>query len=195
MIFGPLRSVKVARSGRTSPRFSSTRPTSLSLRERPSSTLLSSGILFSATSRRRGTASREHDLCSPCFSVARLGLLSVRCTSRSLIVDDVERYRGTSTSQLSSSPCLAPSWLAHPLALVAARLLPLCALCFTSTLLSSCRKLKLLRGGRCALGGIDQLRLPLLASQYQRSGDSGDYTKAASWYPNGTWVDPLPGPA
>ncbi|CAE6453930.1 unnamed protein product [Rhizoctonia solani] len=30
---------------------------------------------------------------------------------------------------------------------------------------------------------------------YQRNGISGDYTKAATLLPNGTWVDPLPGPS
>ncbi|KAG8702827.1 hypothetical protein FRC09_004516 [Ceratobasidium sp. 395] len=30
---------------------------------------------------------------------------------------------------------------------------------------------------------------------YQRDGQSGDYTKAAVLFPNGTWSDPLPGPS
>ncbi|CAE6524352.1 unnamed protein product [Rhizoctonia solani] len=30
---------------------------------------------------------------------------------------------------------------------------------------------------------------------YQRDGISGDYTKAATLFPNGTWLDPLPGPS
>ncbi|KAF8761219.1 LCCL domain [Rhizoctonia solani] len=30
---------------------------------------------------------------------------------------------------------------------------------------------------------------------YQRDGVSGDYTKAATLFPNGTWLDPLPGPS
>ncbi|KAI0800865.1 hypothetical protein C8Q74DRAFT_1192364 [Fomes fomentarius] len=30
---------------------------------------------------------------------------------------------------------------------------------------------------------------------YTSSGASGDFTKAATLYPNGTWVDPLPGPS
>ncbi|KAG9127371.1 hypothetical protein FRC07_014535 [Ceratobasidium sp. 392] len=30
---------------------------------------------------------------------------------------------------------------------------------------------------------------------YQRDGQSGDYTKAAILFPNGTWSDPLPGPS
>ncbi|KAH7345199.1 hypothetical protein B0J17DRAFT_638788 [Rhizoctonia solani] len=30
---------------------------------------------------------------------------------------------------------------------------------------------------------------------YQRDGISGDYTKAATLLPNGTWLDPLPGPS
>jgi hypothetical protein len=31
--------------------------------------------------------------------------------------------------------------------------------------------------------------------KFQQGGASGDYTKAATLWPNGTWVDPLPGPA
>ncbi|CUA77503.1 putative protein YIL067C [Saccharomyces cerevisiae S288c] [Rhizoctonia solani] len=30
---------------------------------------------------------------------------------------------------------------------------------------------------------------------YQRDGVSGDYTKAATLFPNGTWLEPLPGPS
>ncbi|QRV90913.1 LCCL domain protein [Ceratobasidium sp. AG-Ba] len=30
---------------------------------------------------------------------------------------------------------------------------------------------------------------------YQRDGQSGDYTKSAVLFPNGTWIDPLPGPS
>ncbi|QRW05003.1 LCCL domain protein [Ceratobasidium sp. AG-Ba] len=30
---------------------------------------------------------------------------------------------------------------------------------------------------------------------YQRDGQSGDYTKSAVLFPNGTWTDPLPGPS
>ncbi|EJD55071.1 hypothetical protein AURDEDRAFT_109546 [Auricularia subglabra TFB-10046 SS5] len=30
---------------------------------------------------------------------------------------------------------------------------------------------------------------------FQRNGASGDYTKAATLWPNGTWIDPAPGPA
>ncbi len=31
--------------------------------------------------------------------------------------------------------------------------------------------------------------------QYTSSGTSGDFTMAATLYPNGTWVDPAPGPS
>ncbi|KAG8971391.1 hypothetical protein FRC05_011070, partial [Tulasnella sp. 425] len=30
---------------------------------------------------------------------------------------------------------------------------------------------------------------------YQRDGVSGDFTRAAVWYPNGTFIDPAPGPS
>jgi hypothetical protein len=35
----------------------------------------------------------------------------------------------------------------------------------------------------------------LLSDQYSKSGESGDYTKAATLLANGTWINPLPGPA
>lgn len=35
----------------------------------------------------------------------------------------------------------------------------------------------------------------LTATKFQSQGTSGDFTKAAVWYPNGTWVDPAPGPS
>jgi hypothetical protein len=31
--------------------------------------------------------------------------------------------------------------------------------------------------------------------KFQNSGVSGDFTKAATLWPNGTWTDPLPGPS
>lgn len=39
------------------------------------------------------------------------------------------------------------------------------------------------------------LSMPDVFHQFQRSGSSGDFSKAATLWPNGTWVDPLPGPS
>ncbi|KAG8720519.1 hypothetical protein FRC08_018953 [Ceratobasidium sp. 394] len=45
------------------------------------------------------------------------------------------------------------------------------------------------------LGGL-QAGIPhFFRLAYQRDGQSGDYTKAAILFPNGTWSDPLPGPS
>ncbi|CAE6429360.1 unnamed protein product [Rhizoctonia solani] len=46
-----------------------------------------------------------------------------------------------------------------------------------------------------SLSGLQVGIIHFFRLAYQRDGVSGDYTKAATLFPNGTWVDPLPGPS
>ncbi|KAG8744691.1 hypothetical protein FRC10_009605 [Ceratobasidium sp. 414] len=52
--------------------------------------------------------------------------------------------------------------------------------------------------GQALLYGLGELQAGIphfFRLAYQRDGQSGDYTKAAILFPNGTWSDPLPGPS
>lgn len=42
---------------------------------------------------------------------------------------------------------------------------------------------------------ISLLFLLLIIVQYTSDGVAGDFTMPATLWPNGTWVDPLPGPS
>jgi hypothetical protein len=42
---------------------------------------------------------------------------------------------------------------------------------------------------------ISLLFLLLIIMQYTSNGAAGDFTMPATLWPNGTWVDPLPGPS
>ena len=90
-----------------------------------------------------------------------------------LLVDDVERYVGTALNYSLSA--LDPT-LIHFFRL-AVGILP-----------SSCIAFPHYR----RLLTHTSLPLPL---QFTSEGSAGDFTKAATLYPNGTWVDPLPGPS
>lgn len=80
----------------------------------------------------------------------------------SLLIDDVERLRGTATS---FSLALLDQTLPHFFRLaVSQSILPV----------------------RSALTDYD-------VDQFTSGNDVGDYTKAASFFPNGSWVDPPPG--
>lgn len=46
-----------------------------------------------------------------------------------------------------------------------------------------------------SLAGLETGITHFFRLAYQRDGVSGDFTKAATLFPNGTWLDPLPGPS
>ena len=81
----------------------------------------------------------------------------------SLLIDDVERFRGTATN---FSLALLDQGLPHFFRLA------------VSLSVSPCLRLSPVR------------LVDLHVSQFTKDGDVGDYTKAASFFPNGTWVDP-----
>ena len=84
----------------------------------------------------------------------------------SLLVDDVERFRGTATN---FSLALLDQGLPHFFRLAVSR--PFLSIHDSLT---------------CGVYS---------APQFTKAGDVGDYTNAASLFPNGTWTNPLPGPS
>ena len=81
-----------------------------------------------------------------------------------MLIDDVERFRGTATN---FSLALLDQSLPHFFRLAVSQ--PLFSIHDSMTWL------------------IDS------TLQFTKDGDVGDYTNAASLYPNGTWANPLPG--